>query len=77
MLLGRCLQLSGGGLPFARLSMLGELTGSLDRDQVDALFDPARADLRRLLPGATPTRSTEPASALALVPAVRVDPTAS
>ena len=28
-------------------------------------FDPARADLRRLLPGATPTRSTEPASALA------------
>jgi hypothetical protein len=66
VLLGRCLQLSGGGLPYGPLvDALREFTRSLDPDEVDELFGPASADLTRLLPGAAPTRSIEPASAFA------------
>jgi DNA-binding CsgD family transcriptional regulator/tetratricopeptide (TPR) repeat protein len=66
VLLGRCLQLSGGGLPYGPLvDALRELTRSPDPDEIDELFGPAPADLTRLLPGAASTRSTDPVSAFA------------
>jgi predicted ATPase len=66
VLLGRCLQLSGGGLPYGPIAdALRELTRSLDPDEIDALFGPAPADLTRLLPGAASTRATERVSEFA------------
>jgi DNA-binding CsgD family transcriptional regulator/tetratricopeptide (TPR) repeat protein len=66
VLLGSCIPLSGGGIPYGPIvDALRELTRSLDPTEVDESFGPAPTDLSRLLPGAAPTRSTEPASGFA------------
>jgi predicted ATPase len=63
LLLGRCLQLSGGGLPYgAIIDALRDLTRSPGPVGPEGLIDPASDDLRRLLPDAALTRSTEPIS---------------
>jgi predicted ATPase len=63
LLLGRCLQLSGGGLPYgAIIDALRDLTRSPGPVGLEGLIDPASDDLRRLLPDAALTRSTEPIS---------------
>jgi DNA-binding CsgD family transcriptional regulator/tetratricopeptide (TPR) repeat protein len=66
VLLGRCLQLSGGGLPYgAIIDALRDLTRNPGSAGLEGLIGPASDDLRRLLPGAAPTRSTEPISGFA------------
>jgi DNA-binding CsgD family transcriptional regulator/tetratricopeptide (TPR) repeat protein len=66
VLLGRCLQLSGGGLPYgAIVDALRGLTRSPGPAALEGLTGPASNDLRRLLPGAGSTRSTEPVSEFA------------
>jgi DNA-binding CsgD family transcriptional regulator/tetratricopeptide (TPR) repeat protein len=50
-LLGGCVELDGGGIPFAPLvEMLRALAGELDNDQLDSLLGPARAEIGRLVP---------------------------
>jgi DNA-binding CsgD family transcriptional regulator/tetratricopeptide (TPR) repeat protein len=66
VLLGSCIPLSGGGLPYGPIvDALRELTRGLDPTEVDEPFGPAPTDLPRLLPAAAPARSTEPAGAFA------------
>jgi DNA-binding CsgD family transcriptional regulator len=66
VLLGRCLQLSGGGLPYgAIVDALRDLIASFDSAHLEELIGPASDDLRRLLPGAAPTRSTQRVSEFA------------
>jgi len=66
VLLGRCLQLSGGGLPYgAIVDALRDLTRSPGPADLEGLTGPASDDLIRLLPGVTPTRSTQPVSEFA------------
>jgi predicted ATPase len=50
-LLGSCVQLDGGGIPFAPLvDMLRALAAELDGDELDALLGSARAEIGRLVP---------------------------
>jgi predicted ATPase/DNA-binding CsgD family transcriptional regulator len=66
VLSGRCLQLSGGGLPYgAIVDALRDLTRSPGPADLEELIGPASDDLRRLLPGVTPTRSTQRVSEFA------------
>jgi AAA ATPase domain len=66
VLLGRCLQLSGGGLPYGPMvDALRELTGRLDPGDVAELLGPASGNLTRLLPGPTATGPVEPAGRFA------------
>jgi hypothetical protein len=49
VLLGRCLQLSGGGLPYGPIvDALRDLTQSLDPSELDELVGPTSEDLIRL-----------------------------
>jgi DNA-binding CsgD family transcriptional regulator/tetratricopeptide (TPR) repeat protein len=66
VLLGRCLQLSGGGLPYGPIvDALRGLTHSLDRRELDELVGPTSNDLARLLPDAALTRPSGPVSEFA------------
>jgi predicted ATPase/DNA-binding NarL/FixJ family response regulator len=66
VLLGRCLQLSGGGLPYGPIvDALRGLTHSLDRRELDELVGPTSRDLARLLPNAALTRPSGPVSEFA------------
>jgi predicted ATPase len=66
VLFGRCLQLSGGGLPYgAIVDALRDLTRSPGLADLEGLTGPAADDLRRLLPGVTPARSTQRVSEFA------------
>jgi tetratricopeptide (TPR) repeat protein len=69
VLLGSCIQLSGGGLPYGPIvDALRPLARDLDPAELDELLDPTSDDLSRLLPGATPQpphRLAEPVSAFA------------
>jgi predicted ATPase len=66
VLFGRCLRLSGGGLPYgAIVDALRDLTRSSSPADLEELTGSASDDLRRLLTGATPTRSTQRARDLA------------
>jgi DNA-binding CsgD family transcriptional regulator/tetratricopeptide (TPR) repeat protein len=50
-LLGGCVELDGGGIPFAPLvEMLRALALELDSDQLESLLGPARAEIGRLVP---------------------------
>ncbi len=51
VLVGGCVELGGGGTPFAPLiEVLRTLAASLDPDALDALLGPARTEIARLLP---------------------------
>jgi DNA-binding CsgD family transcriptional regulator/tetratricopeptide (TPR) repeat protein len=66
VLFGRCLQLSGGGLPYgAIVDALRGLTRSPGPADLEKLIGPASDDLRRLLAGVTPTPSIQPVSEFA------------
>jgi len=55
VLLGSCIPLSGGGLPYGPIvDALRPLARDLDPAELDELLGPAPHDLARLLPGATP-----------------------
>jgi DNA-binding CsgD family transcriptional regulator/tetratricopeptide (TPR) repeat protein len=52
VLLGGCVELGGGGIPFAPLvEMMRALSGELSEGQLDAIIGPARAEAGRLVPG--------------------------
>jgi DNA-binding CsgD family transcriptional regulator/tetratricopeptide (TPR) repeat protein len=66
VLFGRCLQLSGGGLPYGPIvDALRELARSLDHAELDEFLGPTSGDLTPLLPGVTPPRPSEPVSEFA------------
>jgi DNA-binding CsgD family transcriptional regulator/tetratricopeptide (TPR) repeat protein len=66
IMLGRCLPLSGGGLPYGPIvDALRGLTHSLDPPELDELVGPTADDLAFLLPDATPARSIGPVSEFA------------
>jgi DNA-binding CsgD family transcriptional regulator len=69
ILLGRCLQLSGGSLPYGPIvDALRTLTRTLNPAELDELLGPALGDLTRLLPATTAQplrRPTEPVSTYA------------
>jgi DNA-binding CsgD family transcriptional regulator len=66
VMLGRCLQLSGGGLPYGPIiDALRGLTRNLDPTELNEFLGPAPDDLTRLLPGVTPPRASEPVSGFA------------
>jgi DNA-binding CsgD family transcriptional regulator len=66
VLLGRCLQLSGGGLPYGPMvDALRDLTRSLDAAQLDELLGRTYNDLARLLPDAILPQPSEPVSEFA------------
>jgi predicted ATPase len=71
VLLGSCIQLSGGGLPYGPIvDALRPLARDLDPAELDELLGPTPDDLARLLPGATPRpswRLTEAVSEFAQV----------
>jgi DNA-binding CsgD family transcriptional regulator/tetratricopeptide (TPR) repeat protein len=71
VLLGRCIQLAGGGLPYGPIvDGLRPLARNLDPAELDELLGPTPDDLLRLLPGATPhpsRRLAEPVSEYAQV----------
>jgi len=51
VLLGGCVELGGGGIPFAPLvEMIRALSGELSGEQLDAVLGPARAEIGRLVP---------------------------
>ena len=66
VLLGSCIPLSGGGLPYGPIvDALRPLTRDLDPAELNELLGPTFDDLTRLLPGATPRpsrRLAEPVS---------------
>jgi predicted ATPase/DNA-binding CsgD family transcriptional regulator len=66
VLLGSCIQLGGGGLPYGPIvDALRPLARDLDPAELDELLGPTADDLTRLLPGATPPpppRLAEPVS---------------
>jgi DNA-binding CsgD family transcriptional regulator/tetratricopeptide (TPR) repeat protein len=65
-LVGRCLQLSGGGLPYgAIVDALRDLTRGPGPADLGGLTGPASDDLKRLLPGVAPVRSTQRVSEFA------------
>jgi predicted ATPase len=58
-LVGGCVELGGGGIPFAPLvEMLRALAIELDADELEALLGPARADIGRLVPELDDGRET-------------------
>jgi len=66
VLLGRCLQLSGGGLPYGPIvDALRGLTRGLEPAELNDLLGSFPDDLTRLLPGATLAQPTEPVSEFA------------
>jgi predicted ATPase len=66
VLFGRCLQLSGGGLPYgAIVDALRGFTRSPGPADLEELIGPASDDLRRLLSGAAPTWPTQRVSGFA------------
>jgi predicted ATPase/DNA-binding CsgD family transcriptional regulator len=71
VLLGSCIQLSGGGLPYGPVvDALRSLARDLDPAELNELLGPTPDDLARLLPGATPRpswRLTESVSEFAQV----------
>ena len=71
VLLGSCIQLSGGGLPYGPIvDALRPLTRDLDPAELNELLGPTSDDLTRLLPGTTPRpsrRLAEPVSEYAQV----------
>jgi predicted ATPase len=74
VLVGGCVELGGGGIPFAPLvDMMRALAGELSEEQLDAVLGPARADIGRLVPelgdrSADPARSErDPATLLELM----------
>ena len=51
VLAGGCVELGGGGIPFAPLvAMMRELAGELPDEQLDEVLGPARAEIGRLVP---------------------------
>src|ERR1700712_1551956 len=51
VLIGSCLELGGGGIPFAPLvEILRGIAGESDPAELDALLGPARGEVARLLP---------------------------
>jgi DNA-binding CsgD family transcriptional regulator len=51
VLVGGCVELAGGGIPFAPLvEMMRELAGELTGEQLDAVLGSARAEIGRLVP---------------------------
>jgi DNA-binding CsgD family transcriptional regulator/tetratricopeptide (TPR) repeat protein len=63
VLVGSCVQLSGGGLPYGPIvDALRGLTRNLDPAGLDELSGSAPDDLTRLLPGVAPPRLSEPVS---------------
>ena len=53
MLIGACLELGGGGIPFAPLvEILRQLAGEVEPDELESLLGPARGEVGRLLPEA-------------------------
>jgi DNA-binding CsgD family transcriptional regulator len=51
VLAGGCVELGGGGIPFAPLvAMMRELAGELTDEQLDEVLGPARAEIGRLVP---------------------------
>jgi DNA-binding NarL/FixJ family response regulator/tetratricopeptide (TPR) repeat protein len=66
VLLGYCLQLSGGGLPYGPIvDALRGLTRNLEPAELDEFLGLAADDLTRLLPGVLPPRPSEPVSEFA------------
>jgi DNA-binding CsgD family transcriptional regulator/tetratricopeptide (TPR) repeat protein len=64
VLIGACLELGGGGIPFAPLvEILRQLAGEVGPDELESLLGPARGEVGRLLPelddGAAPVASGE------------------
>jgi predicted ATPase len=63
VLLGSCIPLSGGGLPYGPIvDALRPLAWDLDPAELDELFGPATDALARLLPGVARPRLSEPVS---------------
>jgi DNA-binding CsgD family transcriptional regulator len=74
VLVGGCVELDGGGIPFAPLvEMLRTLGRELPDDALDDLFGPARGEVGRLVPelddgsGDTPTGERDPSRVLELI----------
>jgi DNA-binding CsgD family transcriptional regulator/tetratricopeptide (TPR) repeat protein len=71
VLLGSCIQLGGGGLPYGPIvDALRPLARDLDPGDLDELLGPSPDDLTRLLPGVTlrpPHRRAEPVSEFAQI----------
>jgi DNA-binding CsgD family transcriptional regulator/tetratricopeptide (TPR) repeat protein len=66
IMLGRCLPLSGGGLPYGPIvDALRGLAHSLDPPELDELVGPTATDLAFLLSDATPARPSGPVSEFA------------
>jgi DNA-binding CsgD family transcriptional regulator/tetratricopeptide (TPR) repeat protein len=52
VLAGGCVELGGGGIPFAPLvAMMRELAGEMPEEQLDEVLGPARTEIGRLVPG--------------------------
>jgi DNA-binding CsgD family transcriptional regulator len=73
-LVGGCVELDGGGIPFAPLvEMLRALASELGDDELDGLLGPARTQIGRLVPelddgsSAAPSGEREPARLLELI----------
>jgi DNA-binding CsgD family transcriptional regulator/tetratricopeptide (TPR) repeat protein len=72
VLLGSCIQLGGGGLPYGPIvDALRPLARNLDPAELDELLGPTSDDLTRLLPGATPQPSRPLAGAVSEYAQVR------
>jgi predicted ATPase len=73
VLLGSCIQLGGGGLPYGPIvDALRPLARNLDPAELDELLGPTSDDLTRLLPGATPQPSRPLAGAVSEYAQVRL-----
>jgi DNA-binding CsgD family transcriptional regulator len=73
-LVGGCVELDGGGIPFAAVvDMLRTLAAELDPDEVDQLLGPARTEIGRLVPelddgrGAPASGERDPSRILELI----------
>jgi DNA-binding CsgD family transcriptional regulator/tetratricopeptide (TPR) repeat protein len=73
VLLGSCIQLGGGGLPYGPIvDALRPLAQNLDPAELDELLGPTSDDLTRLLPGTTPPPSRPLAGAVSEYAQVRL-----